>query len=84
MSFGGGSYGWIGVCDIWFLFQGAIVFSVGASNIHWHWTPNGYLVALVGVVAAYGATFLLVSIRHTVRYLRQGGIGEDQNAQSLN
>jgi hypothetical protein len=72
------------IVDMWYLFQGVIIFAVGASNIYWHWTPNGYLVGLVGVGAAYGATFLLVSIRHTVRYLRQGGIGEDQSTQPLN
>jgi hypothetical protein len=33
---------------MWFLFQGSIIFAVVASNIHWHWTPNGYLPATLG------------------------------------
>lgn len=41
---------------MWFLFQGSIVFAVVASNIHWQWTPNGYLAALMGGAAAFWAT----------------------------
>ena len=33
---------------MWFLLQGLIVFAVCASNIHWHWTLNGYLPAMIG------------------------------------
>ena len=32
---------------IWLVFQSSIIFAVVASNIHWHWTPNGY-AQLVG------------------------------------
>ena len=31
-----------------FLFKSLIVFAVVASNIHWHWTPNRYLAAIIG------------------------------------
>jgi hypothetical protein len=41
---------------VWFLLQGSIVFAVIASNIHWQWTPNGYLASLIGVGAAFGVT----------------------------
>ena len=41
---------------MWFLFQGLIVFAVMASNIHWQWTPNGYLASLIGVGLALAAT----------------------------
>ena len=41
------------------LLQCGIVFAVAASNIKWKWTPNGYLVAIVAVGAAFGATVLL-------------------------
>jgi hypothetical protein len=34
----------IGVDRCGFLFQGLILFAVGASNILYHWTPNSYLV----------------------------------------
>jgi len=44
---------------MWFLLQSAIIFAVVASNIHWHWTPNGYLSALAGAVLAYGVTVFL-------------------------
>lgn len=37
---------------IWYLIQGLIVFAVVASNIHWHWTPNGYLASMLGFIAA--------------------------------
>ena len=41
---------------MWFLFQSLIIFAVVASNIHWHWTPNGYLAGFIGVGLAYGLT----------------------------
>jgi hypothetical protein len=44
---------------MWFLFQSAVFFAVAASNVQWHWTPNGYLVGLIGVGLAYGLTSLL-------------------------
>ena len=45
---------------MWFLIQSLIIFAVvGSSNIHWQWTPNGYLAGLIGVALAYGATVLL-------------------------
>jgi len=45
---------------MWFLFQSSIIFAVVASNIHWHWTPNGYLASAIGVALAYGLTRLLM------------------------
>ena len=44
------------------LLQASIVFAVCASNIHWHWTPNGYLASLIGVGLAYGATWLVTAL----------------------
>lgn len=44
---------------MWFLLQGSIIFAVIASNIHWKWTPNGYVAGLLGAVLAYVATALL-------------------------
>jgi hypothetical protein len=35
------------------------ILAVVASNIHWHWTPNGYLAGLIGVGLAYGLTTAL-------------------------
>ena len=44
---------------MWFLFQGSIIFAVVASNIHWHWTANGYLPAILGAGLAWLLTRLL-------------------------
>jgi hypothetical protein len=41
---------------MWMLLQSTVAFAVMASNIHWGWTPNGYLASLVAAGAAYGAT----------------------------
>lgn len=48
---------------MYFLLQSSIIFAVVASNIRWHWTPNGYLAGLIGVGLAYGATALLSALR---------------------
>ena len=47
---------------MYFLLQSSIIFAVVTSNIHWHWTPNGYLAGLIGVGLAYGVTALLSAL----------------------
>jgi len=37
---------------MWTLLRSLIMFAVMASNIHWHWTPNGYLAGILGWIAA--------------------------------
>jgi hypothetical protein len=37
---------------VWYLLRSVIIFAVVASNIHWHWTPNGYLAGILAFVAA--------------------------------
>ncbi len=44
---------------MFYLLQSLIIFAFVASNIRWHWTPNGYLARLIGVVLAYGLTALV-------------------------
>lgn len=44
---------------MWKLFQLVIFCSVVGSNIHWKWTPNGYLAGFLGFIAAWLATALL-------------------------
>jgi hypothetical protein len=44
---------------MWKLFQVTIVCLVAASNFHWRWTPNPYIVAGVAGLLAYFATCLL-------------------------
>ena len=58
---------------MWFLFQSLIIFAVVASNIHWQWTPNGYLASLIGVGLVYGLTAGLSGLwRLTESRLRRG------------
>jgi uncharacterized membrane protein YgaE (UPF0421/DUF939 family) len=59
---------------MWHVFQGLIIFAVVASNIHWQWTPNGMLAALLGV----GLAFLLtVSLSRLANLLRQDRVSGD-------
>jgi asparagine N-glycosylation enzyme membrane subunit Stt3 len=46
----------------WRIFQAAVVAAVLFSNIHWHWTPNGYLASIIGIFAAFLATVVLTRI----------------------
>lgn len=48
---------------MWFLIQSLIVFAVVASNIHFQWTPNPYIPALLGGGLAYGLTRLVGEYR---------------------
>jgi hypothetical protein len=41
---------------VWFILQSSIIFAVIASNLFWHWTPNGYLAGLIGVGLAWVLT----------------------------
>jgi hypothetical protein len=41
---------------MWLLIQSLIIFAVLASNIHWHWTPNGYLASGTGIGLAWLVT----------------------------
>jgi hypothetical protein len=58
---------------MWFLIQSSIIFAVMASNIRWHWTPNGYLAGLIGAVLAYGATVLLSYLASLLKTKRTSG-----------
>jgi hypothetical protein len=37
---------------MWLILQSLVIFAVVASNIHWHWTPNGYLASMLGFLLA--------------------------------
>lgn len=54
---------------MWFLFQGSIMFAVMASNVTWHWTPNGYVAGLIAAGLAYGLTYGLGNL---LAYCRRG------------
>jgi hypothetical protein len=49
---------------MWYALQGSIMFAVVASNIHWRWTPNAYLAAACGWLAAYLATLAVDRLMH--------------------
>ena len=55
----------------WKLFQLTVVFLVVASNIHWQWTPNAYLAAIIAVVTAASATWLLLILADWHRTRRE-------------
>lgn len=58
-----------------FLLQSVVMFLVVASNVQFHWTPNPYIPALIGVGLAYGLTLLLNGA--------QGWIGRNKQAKRL-
>jgi len=43
------------------------MFAVRASNIHWHWTPNGYLAGILGWIAALLVTVGLNGLGDLIR-----------------
>jgi hypothetical protein len=52
---------------MWFLIQILSVFSVIASNMRWHWTPNPYIPAGGGLLLAFVLTWLLTTAIVSVR-----------------
>jgi hypothetical protein len=56
---------------MWFLLQALIFFAVMASNIAWHWAPNPYVAALIGVGLAIGATQIVTGIQYLAAVLRR-------------
>lgn len=55
---------------LWMMLQGLIIFAVISSNIHWNWTPNGYLASLIGICVAFVATVLISGTTDLLRRLR--------------
>ena len=51
------------------LFQMAVFTLVLFSNVHWQWTPNGYLASLLATAAAFVATVILIKAVETGRWL---------------
>jgi hypothetical protein len=47
---------------MWFLLQSSIIFAVCASNIRWHWTPNGYVASLIGIGLAWLVTLCVARL----------------------
>ena len=44
---------------MWYLLQLTVCLAVVFSNIHWQWTPNGYVAGFLGVAAAWLVTIIL-------------------------
>lgn len=40
------------------LFQLIVMFAVLSANVHWQWTPNGYLAGLLALGAAWAVTIV--------------------------
>jgi hypothetical protein len=58
---------------MWLIFQSLVIFAVVASNIHWHWTPNGYLAGILGWIAALLVTVGLNGLGDLLRRHRGRG-----------
>jgi hypothetical protein len=58
------------------LFQTLVFMAVMFSNIRWQWTPNGYVASLLGGLAAFFATVLLVWCGERWRAMRVRLYGE--------
>jgi hypothetical protein len=56
---------------MWNLLQALIVFAVFASNVQYGWTDNGYVVSVVGLLAAAVATAVLSDAIDLVRRFRK-------------
>jgi hypothetical protein len=55
----------------WYLVQSSIFCLVVGSNIHWGWTPNAYVAAVLGAVAALCVTGVANEIGDIVRRWRR-------------
>jgi hypothetical protein len=47
---------------MWKLLQLSVFLAVVFSNIHWQWTPNGYLASVLGIGAAFVLTLVLFHV----------------------
>ncbi|MCW2130199.1 uncharacterized membrane protein YgaE (UPF0421/DUF939 family) [Bradyrhizobium elkanii] len=56
---------------MWHLFQSLVIFAVVASNIAYHWTPNGFLAATIGAGLAWLLTVLVAELPQTLKGLRR-------------
>ena len=53
------------------ILQFSIVVAVVGSNGQYHWTPNGYVAGLLGVLAAFLVTLLIVAIGDLLLILKK-------------
>ncbi len=56
---------------MWWFIQILIIFAVVSSNIAWHWTPNGYVAAMIGGFAALVVTVTLSGLFDLLRQRRR-------------
>jgi hypothetical protein len=57
---------------MWYLLQGSIIFAIVASNIHWQWTPNHYVPAVLGIAAAAVISGMVQSFLEWWRGAKEG------------
>ena len=71
---------------MWFVFQGLIVFAIVASNIHYQFTPNGYLASAIGAACPDELRPLLARF-YTIRAFKTACVwgywGEWRRARAL-
>jgi hypothetical protein len=58
---------------MWLLLQSLIMFGVFCTNIVWHWTPNSYLVGILGWIAALLMTVGFNGLGDLLRRSRNSG-----------
>lgn len=63
-----------------YLIQSLVIFAVMASNIHWHWTPNGYLAGILGWIAALLLTVGLNGLGDLLRRWRLSRLADKRGA----
>jgi hypothetical protein len=44
----------------WYLLQSSVMIAVGWTGIYYQWTPNGYLLGLISIGAAWLVTVAIV------------------------
>lgn len=56
---------------MWYAIQFAVFAAVIFGNIHWQWTPNHYLAALLG----FGAVYLMMKLLAGLLWAREKLLG---------
>ncbi len=80
-------YAMIGMGEGWLMraTQLTIMLLIAGSNIMWHWTPNGYMVGIIAIGAAWVLTVPPVLIMDRLRRKRatrsQGIVKREQSTE---
>lgn len=47
---------------MWYLLQAVIIIGVLSWNVRDHWTPNGYVAAVIAIAIAWAVTFAVSKV----------------------